>query len=213
MEHDAPSAVFRGGKIMGFIDNIKSAFAQTPAVPSVKYGTTKEWFLSDAGRKALCETKTTVELTDYTYHYLKSIIANKKLLDDEDLYRLAFVFADSIVNSNQSYAGKESLLNENEHPFIAYFRKLKRSLSSKNLCYEMLFILFGAIDPFDSAEWIYDNSRRGYSDEEYQAFAEEKGINFEELLQRDYIGKEDVRFIMSEIIWLVGKDEFLGIVG
>ena len=99
---------------MGFIDNIKSAFAQTPAVPSVKYGTTKEWFLSDVGRKALCETKTTVELTDYTYHYLKSIIANKKLLEDEDLYRLAFVFADSIVNSNQSYAGKESLLNENE---------------------------------------------------------------------------------------------------
>ena len=130
---------------MGFIDNIKSAFAQTPAVPSVKYGTTKEWFLSDAGRKALYETKTTVELTDYTYYYLKSIIANKKLLDDEDLYRLAFVFADSIVNSNQSYAGKESLLNENAHPFIAYFQKLKRSLSPKNLCYEMLFILFGVV--------------------------------------------------------------------
>jgi hypothetical protein len=198
---------------MGFIDNIKSAFAQAPAVPSVKYGTTKEWFLSDAGRKALDETKTTVELTDYTYHYLKSIIANKKLLEDEDLYRLAFVFADSIVNSNQSYAGKESLLNGNAHPFIAYFQKLKRSLSPKNLCYEMLFILFGVVDPFNSAEWIYDNSRSGYSDEEYHAFAEEKGMNFEELLQKDYIGKEDVRFIMCEIIWLVGKDEFLGIVG
>lgn len=198
---------------MGFIDNIKSAFAQTSEVPSVKYGTTKEWFLSDAGRKSLGETKTTVELTDYTYHYLKSIIANKKLLDDEDLYRLAFVFADSIVNSNQSYAGKESLLNENVHPFIAYFQKLKRSLSPKNLCYEMLFILFGAVDPFNSAEWIYDNSRSGYSEEEYQSFAEEKGINFEELLQKDYVGKEDVRFIMCEIIWLVGKDEFLGIVG
>ena len=77
----------------------------------------------------------------------------------------------------------------------------------------MLFILFGAIDPFNSAEWIYDNSRSGYSDEEYQSFAEEKDINFEELLQKDYIGKEDVRFIMCEIIWLVGKDEFLGIVG
>ena len=198
---------------MGFVDNIKSAFTQTQIVPPAKYGTTKEWFLSDAGRKALDGTKTTVELTDYTYYYLKSIIANKKLLDDEDLYRLAFVFADSIVNSNQSYAGKESLLNENVHPFIAYFQKLKRSLSPKNLCYEMLFILFGAIDPFNSAEWIYDNSRSGYSEEEYQAFAEEKGINFEELLQKDYIGKEDVRFIMCEIIWLVGKEEFLGIVG
>lgn len=198
---------------MGFIDNIKSAFAQKRRVPSVKYGTEKEWFLSDAGRKALRETKTTVELTDYTYHYLKSIIANKKLLDDENLYRLAFVFADSIVNSNQSYAGKENLLNENVHPFIAYFQKLKRSLSPKNLCCEMLFILFGAVDPFNSAEWIYDNSRSGYSDEEYQSFAEEKGINFAELLQKDYIGKEDVRFIMCEIIWLVGKDEFLQIVG
>ena len=198
---------------MGFIDNIKSAFSQTSSIPSVKYGTTKEWFLSDAGRKSLNQTKTTVELTDYTYHYLKSIIANKKLLDDENLYRLAFVFADSIVNSNQSYAGKESLLNENAHPFIAYFQKLKRSLSPKNLCYEMLFILFGAVDPFNSAEWIYDNSRSGYSDEEYQSFAEEKGINFEELLQKDYIGKEDVRFIMCEIIWLVGKNEFLEIVG
>ena len=197
---------------MGFIDNIKSALAQTPVIPSIKYGTTKEWFLSDAGRKALSETKTTVELTDYTYHYLKSIIANKKLLDDENLYRLAFVFADSMVNSNQSYAGKESLLNENLHPFIAYFQKLKRNLSPKNLCYEMLFILFGAVDPFNAAEWIYDNSRSGYSEEEYQAFAEEKGINFEELLQKDYIGKEDVRFIMCEIIWLIGEDEFFEIV-
>ncbi len=198
---------------MGFIDNIKSAFAQTPAVPSAKYGTTKEWFLSDAGRKALAETKTTVELTDYTYHYLKSVVANKKLLEDEDLYRLAFVFADSMVSSNQSYAGKDNLLNENAHPFIAYFQKLKRNLSPKNLCYEMLFILFGVVDPFNSTEWIYDNSRSGYSDEEYQAFAEEKGINFEELLQKDYIGQEDIRFIMCEIIWLIGKEQFLGIVG
>lgn len=198
---------------MGFIDNIKSAFTQTQVIPSAKYGTTKEWFLSDAGKKALEETKTTVELTDYTYHYLKSIVANKKLLEDEDLYRLAFVFADSMVNSNQSYTGKDNLLNENAHPFIAYFQKLKRNLSPKNLCYEMLFILFGVVDPFNSAEWIYDNSRSGYSEEEYQAIAEEKGINFEELLQKDYIGQEDVRFIMCEIIWLIGKDQFLGIVG
>lgn len=198
---------------MGFIDNIKSAFTQTQVIPSAKYGTTKEWFLSDAGRKALAETKTTVELTDYTYHYLKSVVANKKLLEDEDLYRLAFVFADSMVNSNQGYAGKDNLLNENAHPFIAYFQKLKRNLSPKNLCYEMLFILFGVVDPFDSAEWIYDNSRSGYSEEEYQAIAEEKGINFEELLQKDYIGQEDIRLIMCEIIWLIGKDQFLGIVG
>lgn len=198
---------------MGFIDNIKSAFAEIPAVPSVKYGDTKEWFLSDAGKKALAETNTTVELTDYTYHYLKSITANKKLLEDEDLYSLAFVFADSMVNSNQSYAGKDNLLNENVHPFIAYFQKLKRNLSPKNLCYEMLFILFGVVNPFNSAEWIYDNSRSGYSEEEYQAIAAEKGINFEELLQKDYIGQEDIRFIMCEIIWLIGKDEFLGIVG
>ena len=139
-------------------------------------------------------------------------MANKKLLEDEDLYRLAFVFADSMVSSNQSYAGKDNLLNENAHPFIAYFQKLKRNLSPKNLCYEMLFILFGVVDPFNSAEWIYDNSRSGYSEEEYQAIAEEKGINFEELLQKDYIGQEDIRFIMCEIIWLIGKEQFLGIV-
>ncbi len=197
---------------MGFVDNIKSAFMQTQIVPSAKYGTTKEWFLSDAGRKTLNQTKTAVELTDYTYHYLKSIIANKKLLEDEDLYRLAFVFADSMMNSNQSYAGKENLLNENIHPFVAYLQKLKRNLSPKNLCYEMLFILFGAVDPFNLTEWIYDNSRGGYSEEEYQAIAKEKGINFEELLQKDYIGKEDVRFIMCEIIWLVGKNDFLRII-
>ncbi len=197
---------------MGFVDNIKSAFTQTQIVPSAKYGTTKEWFLSDAGRKTLIETKTTVELTDYIYHYLKSIIANKKLLEDEDLYHLAFVFADSMVNSNQSYAGKDNLLNENTHPFIAYLQKLKRNLSPKNLCYEMLFILFGAVDPFNSTEWIYDNSRGGYSEEEYQAIAKEKGINFEELLQKDYIGQEDIRFIMCEIIWLVGKNDFLRII-
>ena len=198
---------------MGFIDNIKSVFAQSSIPTSSKYGTTREWFLSDAGRKALAETKTTVELTDYTYHYLKCILANKTLLPNADLYNLAFVFADSMVNSNQSYAGKENILNENTHPFVAYFQKMKRNISTKNLCYEMLLILFGAVDPFDSNKWIYDNKRGGYSKEEYEAIAQEKGIVFENLLQKDYAGQEDVRFIMCEIIYLVGKDEFLKIVG
>lgn len=199
---------------MGLIDNIKFALNYTPpSAPVAKYGNTKEWFLSDAGRKALQETKNTVELTDYTYYYLKSIMANKYLLKDEDLYSLAFVFADSITRSNQPYAGKDSLLNENLHPFVAYFQKLKRSLSAKNLCYEMLLILFGAVDPFNSAEWIYDPSRSGYTEEEYEEAFMQKGIEVESLLLEDYAGREDLRFIMCEIIWLVGKSEALKIVG
>lgn len=197
---------------MRFIKNVKYAFTSSKIKSNRVYGNTKEWFLSDTGRKVLNETKTMVELTDYTYHYLKSIIANKNLLADEDLYCLAFVFADSMANSNQSYAGKENLLNENLHPFVAYFQNLKRSVSPKNLCYEMLFILFGAVNPFDPTEWIYDRSRNGYSEEEYQAIAEKNGIDFTELIQKDYTGKEDIRLIVCEIIWLIGKDDFLSIV-
>lgn len=197
---------------MEFINNIKSAFTQKVALPTIKYGDSEEWFLSDAGKNALNKSKTTVELTDFTFHYLQSIMANKKLLNNEDLYSLAFILSDSMINSNQVYAGKENLLNESVHPFIAYFKKLKRSLSTKTLCYELLFILFGVVDPFDSTAWIYDSARSGYSEEEYQKIAENNNIDFKELLQQDYSGKEDIRLIMCEIIWLIGKSEFLKII-
>ena len=74
---------------MGFIDNIKALFDQ-PAPPAIVYGTTKDWFTSEKGRKTLEQAKTVVELTDFTFHYLKATMANKKLLEDDDLYRLSF---------------------------------------------------------------------------------------------------------------------------
>ncbi len=198
---------------MEFIDNIKGLLTHSQEAPYVeKYGKDKAWFLSPAGRKVLDETRTTVELTDYIARYLECTIANKNLLVGEDLYRFAFVLADSVINSKQSYAGKENVLNEDLNPFIAYLQRMKRNLSHKNLCYEMLLILFGAVDPFNPNEWIYDNHRGGFSEEEYQAKAEEIGINFTQLLSNDYTGKEDIRLIMCEFIWLIGKDEFRKIV-
>lgn len=197
---------------MGFIDNIKMVFNQSTTEHKEKYKHNKEWFLSADGRKALDDTKTTVELTDYAYQYLKSIVANKNILKDEDMYALAFVFADSIANSKQEYAGKESLLDDNLHPFVAYFKKQTRSLSNKSLCYELLLILFGAADPFDSASWLYDDSRKGYSEEEYKSIAEENNIKFEGLLQNDFAEREDIRLIACEIIWLLGKKDFMRVV-
>jgi hypothetical protein len=196
---------------MGLIDNIKYAFNQAPAAPTCRYGTTKEWFLSDAGRKALNATANTAELTDFTFHYLKAIMANKKLLSDEGLYRLAFIFADGMVNSNQPYAGKECLLSETAHPFIAYFQNLKRNLNGKNLCIEMLFILLGVVDPFNPTEWIYDETRQGFSEAEYQKIAEEHEIDFRLLFVDGTVEQDDLRLIMGEIIWLLGKTEFLDI--
>ena len=169
--------------------------------------------MSDQGRKALSGIDTTVELTDFTYHYLKSMIGQKQLFKDDILYRVAFVLADAVAGSNRPYAGKEALLNAASHPFIAYFERLSRPLSPKSLCFELLLILFGAVDPFSAAEWIYDTSRQGYSEDEYKQIALEHGIDFETVLRRDYAGTEDVRLIMCEIIWLIGKDEFFEIVG
>lgn len=197
---------------MGFADNIKALFTQTQEIQISKYGSSKEWFLSDAGRKALADTRTTVELTDYTYHYLKAIMANKTLLDDEGVYRLAFMLADSVANSNQPYAGKENLLNETVHPFIAYFQRMNRSLSKKNLCYEMLLILLGAVDPFNSSEWIYDSTKKGFNEQTYLDAAEKKDIDFAALFQEDYSGREDIQFIIYEMIWLIGRDEFFKII-
>lgn len=197
---------------MGFADNIKALFTQTQEIQISKYGSSKEWFLSDAGRKALADTQTTVELTDYTYHYLKAIMANKNLLDDDGVYRLAFMLADSVANSNQPYAGKENLLNETVHPFIAYFQRMNRSLSKKNLCYEMLLILLGAVDPFNSSEWIYDSTKKGFNEQTYLDAAEKKDIDFAALFQEDYSGREDIQFIIYEMIWLIGRDEFFKII-
>ena len=194
---------------MGFIDNLKLAFNLTKVDMPEKYGNTKEWFLSESGRTALNETNSTVELTDYIFHYLKSILKNKELLKDDDLYRVAFVLADSVYGSNQAYAGKDALLNENVHPFIAYFQKLPRFLSTKSLCYEMLLILFDVVNPFDPSEWIYDTSRPGYSEEEYFEIAESHGFEMKKCLKRPYSGREDIRFIMCEIIWLLGQKDVL----
>lgn len=197
---------------MGFIDNIQSAFNPLPAVPTVQYGTTKDWFLSDAGRGLLNQTQTTVELTDYTYHYLKSIMCNKQMLSEEDLYRVAFVLADSVAHSHLAYGCKENLLNASVHPFVAYFQNVKRSLSTKSLCYEMLLILFGAVDPFNSSEWIYDSGRQGYSEEEYKEIAGSHDLDFKQFLKTECDLQEDLRLIACEIIWLIGKQEFLDVI-
>ena len=198
---------------MEFIDNIKELLSHSQEATYVeKYGKDKDWFLSPIGRKALAETRTTVELTDYIARYLECIMANKNLLVGEDLYRFAFVLADSVTNSKQNYASKENVLNEDINPFIAYLQRMKRNLSHKNLCFEMLLILFGAVDPFNPNEWIYDNHIGVLSEEEYQTKAIEVGIDFSELLNKDFTGKEDIRLIMCEFIWLIGKDEFRKIV-
>lgn len=194
---------------MGFIDNMKSVFSPQKIDTSIKYGSSKEWFFSAAGRKVFAEAKTTVELNDYIYNYLKVIKKSESCIEDEILYKIAFIFADAIIDSDQEYSGKENILNNTVNPFVAYLEHLNRSLSSEFLCYELLMVLFGAVNPFDSSEWIYDNSRRGYSEEEYSKFAEEHDIDIRKLLKIDYTGREGFRLIMCEIIWLIGEDKIL----
>ena len=74
-------------------------------------------------------------------------------------------------------------------------------------------ILLECVDPFDSTSWLYDTERGGYSEEEYQKFAEEKQIDFRQLLEVSYSEKEDLRLIICEIIWLIGQKDFFKIVG
>ena len=197
---------------MKFLDNIKAAFAQPSEDALPLYGNTKEWFLSDAGREVLQQIQSTAELTDFVCQYLQCSMANRDLLDEKHLYRLSFVLADAVVNSRQPYAGREYLLNASENPFVAYLQNTHRSLSAKTLCYELIFVLLGAVDPFNPDEWIYNRTRGGYSEEEYQKVAQEHGIIFQELLRSQSPTDPGVRLILCELIWLVGGEEFLEIV-
>ncbi len=197
---------------MQFIDNLKCVFTGVPARPVTFYGTSKEWFLSAEGQKTFAAAKSTVQLTDYFYHYLKALNSGIKI-DDDTLYKVAFIFADAILPSKQAYAAKDQILNTECNPFAAYFKNINRSVGSKALCYELLLILLKCADPFDATSWLYDTARGGYSEEEYQKIAEENQQDFRQLLEVDYTGKEDLRLIICEIIWLIGQKEFFSIVG
>lgn len=197
---------------MQFIDNLKIAFTGIPQKQTPFYGTNTDWFFSAEGKKAFENAKGTIQQTDYFYYYFKALNPGTKL-DDELLYKMSFIFADSILPSKQDYASKDKILNTECNPFAAYLKNINRAVGPKALCYELLLILLECADPFDSTSWLYDTARGGYSEEEYKKIAEEKQIDFRQLLEVDYAGKEDLRFILCEIIWLIGQKEFFSIVG
>ncbi len=197
---------------MQFIDNLKLVFTGIPQKQTTFYGTTLDWFSSPDGKKAFENAKGTMQQTDYFYHYFKALNPATKLAD-ETLYKMGFIFADALLPSQQPYASKDQILNVERNPFAAYLKNINRPVGAKALCYELLLILLECTDPFDSTSWLYDTARAGYSEEEYKKIAEEKQIDFRQLLEVKYDGKEDLRYILCSIIWLIGQKEFFSIVG
>lgn len=175
----------------------------------VKYAYAENWFHSPAGASELDSLKSTADITDFFFGYLLSLRGDRETINDEDMYKIAFIMADSMLDSNQNYAGKQNILSLTLNPVAAYVKNLTRTIKGEHLCFELILVILGIADPFDSESWLYSGQKHGYSSTEYSLIASDNGCNIKSLFAMDFSGREDIRQIISQFVWIIGRSEFL----
>lgn len=172
-----------------------------------KYSFSEDWYNSPAGKETLHGLTATAELTDFFYEYLLALRGQKETVGNEDLYKMAFIMADSMSETED----RESLLSPKTNPFAAYIKTLTRTVGGKHLCYELLLIMTGAVDSFDCEAELYSTKKHGFSDSDYEVIALEKDVDLRTLFTTDYTGKKELRQTLAQIVWIIGGEEFLRI--
>lgn len=79
------------------------------------------WFTSERGKQAFLKADTLPKKTKFFYDYLVSVAEYKK--NTEVLYKLAFIMADSMLNSKLEFGGFPNVLDSDKNPLVAYVKK------------------------------------------------------------------------------------------
>ena len=167
----------------------------------------ESWFLSKNGFEKYSMLSSLEERTVFIYSYLKMVV-NMCFENDNTLFKMAFLFADAIYNSDVQYALYPQIIQQ-ENPFFAYLQNADNCLDNKNMYIVLTSILHDKVDPKKMGEWIYD--KEFWEDEDLGERLEEKGIAY---LSADSINMTDPsiyemdstkELIQLELAWLFLK--------
>ena len=79
------------------------------------------WYFSSEGKQVYDGLSSLSDKTHFFYNYLR-VIEGKSNFDSASslLFRIAYIMANSMVDSNLGFAGYPNILDENKNPFIFY---------------------------------------------------------------------------------------------
>lgn len=108
----------------------------------------KKWYFSPEGKKEYESLSSLAQKTHFFLNYLGSIV---KIPDRREfLYRIAFVMANSMVNSNLDFGGYPNILDKNKNPIVRYIGSISYGIlpTEKNelVCGTLLCILHTGTD-------------------------------------------------------------------
>ena len=106
-------------KLIDILKN-KNSISESEAKPS-------SWFISEEGKQSFLNANTLPKKTLFFYEYLLSVAKYKE--NKEALYKIAFIMADSMVNSELEFGGFPNILDSAKNPLVAY---IKTEMMPKN---------------------------------------------------------------------------------
>ncbi len=115
----------------------------------------KSWFSSARGVMSFKALSSLKQRSIFIYSYLKTV-ADNSFEKDNTLFKIAFLLADAIHNSNLEYSNYENLIDEVKNPILVYLKNCGKYLGTKSVFISLLAIICGKVDPKDKSAWIYD---------------------------------------------------------
>lgn len=168
----------------------------------------EKWFSGPEGQVQFSQTTEFEEKIAFVYSYLRAIRKNDNTANDQNaLFKIAFLLADSVLSSNLPYAKLPDFLDETKNPFIAYVKNISGIGNNMVLYVAFLSILHEIVNPFVTGDWIYDLQTM----QETEISKKLKSLNHEFIPSNsslfcinpdDYKIDEDKESIQLEIIWL-----------
>lgn len=170
------------------------------------------WFLSPEGENEFSQLNTLEERTVFIFSYLKTTVSSK--IDDNCIFKLAFLFADAIYSSEVAYAKYPDMIDVAKNPFLEYFCSVDYTCDEFGIYCVLLAILHGKANPYDKSDWIYNS---GLFVQKYDAHIDlSYELETNDMLYADdstcglgnpkaYEIEDKYKYIQAEIVWLFGE--------
>ncbi len=166
-----------------------------------------EWFTKDSSETEYNSCKTLAEKTVFLYSYLKTV-ADKSFEKNNALFKMAFLFADAISQSDLPYKNYKALIDPEQNPFVMYLKKSSGYINECAVFNTLLAIIQEKVDVSDGNSWIYE--KEFFKDEEYPDKLEEIGCCYV-ANPRYYVNdpakfevRDALKMTVLEIYWLFG---------
>ena len=142
---------------------------------------TADWYFSKDGENAFNNAKTPAQKTMYFFHYLLTVAKVKD--NRETLYKIAYIMANSMVNSSLEFAGYPNVLDSTKNRLVERVKNV--DFDSKNSS-EVGIYLLAALQSKVSIKSFLEEKLKQYT---YITYCEPDGsLSDMYKIERDIIG-------------------------